>query len=67
LRGWLEAKKHLKVPVIAVGGLDKPSLAAKLVKEGHADIAAMAAGNLSTRSGRINAGGATGASGPELQ
>lgn len=45
---WLgcEVKKHVRIPVIAVGGLDKPGLAARLVGEGRADFAAVGRGQL---------------------
>lgn len=45
---WLgcEAKKHLTIPVIAVGGLDKPGLAAKLIEGGYSDFAAVGRGQL---------------------
>jgi NADPH2 dehydrogenase len=41
-----EIKKHVKIPVIAVGGLDKPGLAEKLVSGGYADFAAVGRGQL---------------------
>lgn len=41
-----EIKKHVKAPVIAVGGLDDPALANRLVAEGWADFAAVAKGML---------------------
>ncbi len=41
-----EVKKHVKVPVMAVGGLNAPSLAAKLVEGGFADFAAIGRGQL---------------------
>ncbi len=34
-------KKHVKVPVIAVGGLDDPAMANRLIAEGWADFAAV--------------------------
>lgn len=45
---WLgcEVKKHVKIPVIAVGGLGDPELAKKLAGEGRADFAAVARGQL---------------------
>jgi 2,4-dienoyl-CoA reductase-like NADH-dependent reductase (Old Yellow Enzyme family) len=45
---WLgcELKKHLQRPVIAVGDLDNPELARKLVSEGYADFAAIGRGLL---------------------
>jgi NADPH2 dehydrogenase len=41
-----EIKKHVRIPVMAVGGLNKPGLAARLVGEGYADIAAVGKGQL---------------------
>ena len=41
-----EVKKHVAVPVIAVGQLDDPKKAARLVEEGYADFAAVGRGML---------------------
>ncbi len=45
---WLgcEIKKRVSVPVIAVGGLNDPALASRLIEEGHADFAAVGRGML---------------------
>lgn len=41
-----EIKKHVGIPVIAVGGLHVPALARRLVEEGWADFAAVGRGQL---------------------
>jgi NADPH2 dehydrogenase len=41
-----EVKRHVSVPVIAVGSLNDPARAARLVEEGHADFAAVGRGML---------------------
>jgi NADPH2 dehydrogenase len=45
---WLgcEVKKHVGIPVMAVGGLNKPGLAARLVGDGYAGFAAVGRGQL---------------------
>jgi 2-enoate reductase len=42
-----EVKKVVKIPVIAVGKLDKPALAEKILEEGKADMIALGRGLLS--------------------